>query len=274
MSDAPTSGAGGISDPAGSLGLKLPEFEGPLDLLLHLIRVNELNIHEIPIVEITRQYDQYLGLMEELDLHVAGEYLVMAATLLHIKSKTLLPRPESGSEAEEDPRAGLVQQLLEYERLTAAAERLRGMEEDREEIFLRQGDPLESFEGESLLTVSLFDLLGALKGSLERYNASVSISIDREEFSMEDKQEWLLRELSGGRARRFQDLLGDLGSRAEQVVTFLALLELLRLRRLMAAQRSPAGEILIMLRQEPEIGTLPPGGGEPPGAPGEEKPDA
>ncbi len=235
---------------ADACSLRLPAFEGPLDLLLHLIRTNEIDIHHIPIVEITRQYDEYLALMQELDLHVAGEYLVMAATLLHIKSKTLLPQEPSDGGEEEDPRAGLVRQLLEYEKLAAAAERLRSLEEIREDVYLRPGDPLAPFQGESLLSVSLFDLIGALKTALDRLEAGGAIQIEREEYSVAEKQAWILDALAGGRARSFQDLIGALRNRAETVVAFLALLELIRLRCVRAAQRTPTGEILLMLRKE------------------------
>jgi len=241
--------------------LKLPVFEGPLDLLLHLIRVNEVNIHDIPIVEITRQYDGYLALMREMDLIVAGDYLLMAATLVHIKSKTLLPKPPAGAEPEEDPRAELVRQLLEYEKLTAAAESLRGMEESREDYFFRPGDPLAEFEGESFLSVSLFDLMAALKTALERWESSRVVEIAREEFSIEEKVAWIVSSLSEGRAMRFQDLLAGFPSRAEKVVTFLALLELIRLGRVMAAQRAPGAEILLMNRPGNGAPPVPPGGG-------------
>jgi len=240
----------------------LPVFEGPLDLLLHLIRVNEVNIHDIPIVEITRQYDAYLLLMKELDLQLAGEYLLMAATLVHIKSKTLLPRPPAGAPEEEDPRADLVRQLVEYEKFKLVADRLRGLHEGREDIYLRPGDPLAPFEGESLLTVSLFDLLTAFRTVLQTASSARAIEIAREELSIAEKIEWLQTALAGGRALVFQDLLRSLGSRAEMIVTFLALLELIRLGRVQAAQSSPAGEILLMLRpynaaRRPEAAEMP-----------------
>jgi segregation and condensation protein A len=238
--------------------LHLTNFEGPLDLLLHLIRVNELDIYDIPIVEITRQYDAYLQLMKELDLQIAGEYLLMAATLVHIKSKTLLPRPPAGVPEEEDPRAGLVRQLVEYEKFKLVADRLRGLHEGREDIYLRPGDPLAPFEGESLLTVSLFDLLTAFRAVLETASSARAIEIAREELSIAEKVEWLQTALAGGAAIVFQDLLTRLSSRSEMVVTFLALLELIRLGRVRAVQASPAGEILLMLRPDGAPRTLDP----------------
>jgi len=228
--------------------LRLAVFEGPIDLLLHLIRVNELNIYDIPIAEITRQYDAYLNLMENLDLHVAGEYLVMAATLVHIKSRMLLPQPPAGG-AEEDPRAGLVRQLVEYEKFKLAAEGLRALQEAREDVFIRAGDPLAPFEGESLLSVSLFDLLAAFRRVLDTASSARAIEIAREEMSVAEKVEWLQAMLLADGPVVFQVLLRRLSGRAEMVVTFLALLELIRLGRVQAAQRGPAGEILLMLRQ-------------------------
>jgi len=242
----------------------LQVFEGPLDLLLHLIRSNELNIYDIPIHEITKQYDEYLSLMKDLDLHVAGEYLVMASTLVHIKSKTLLPKPPADAPPEEDPRAELVRQLVEYEKVKLAAERLRSMEEGREDFYHRGGDPLAPFEGESLLTVSLFDLLSAFKAVLETARSARAIEIAREEMSVAEKVEWLQTALSGGKPMVFQEMLRGLGSRSEMVVTFLALLELIRLGRVQAAQRSPAGEILLVLRpdNQPRFASMPASAGD------------
>ncbi len=237
--------------------LRLPVFEGPLDLLLHLIRINEINVQDIPIADITRQYDAYLDLMKELDLQVAGDYLVMAATLVHIKSKMLLPQPPAGTEPEEDPRAELVRQLLEFERFKQAAEALRALEEGREDVFLRPGDPLAAFEGEAWLAVGLFDLLTAFKRVMENALSARAIEIAREEISIAEKIAWILEALASGRARVFQELLGALPSRPEMVVAFLALLELIRLGRVRAAQRSAPGEILLMLCPERSPGAPP-----------------
>ena len=230
-----------------SVSVRVPAFEGPLDLLLHLIRVNEVNIYDIPIVEITRQYDEYLNLMRELNLQVVGDYLVMAATLVHIKSRMLLPQPPAGEDAEEDPRADLIRQLVAYEQFKAAAEALRSLEESREDVFFRPGDPLAAFEGESLLSVSLFDLITAFKSVVDRIEAARAVEIAGEEISIEEKVAWILGALAGG-AAVFQDLIASLETRAEKVVAFLALLELIRIGKIRAAQRSPGGEILLMLQ--------------------------
>ncbi len=236
--------------------VKLPAFEGPLDLLLHLIRINEIDIYDIPIVEITRQYDSYLQLMQELDLGIAGEYLVMAATLLHIKSRMLLPAPPGSEDAREDPRADLVRQLIEHEKLRAAAEALRELAEAREDVFLRPGDPLEPFAGEAWISASLFDLVSALKSALERQEAARTIALGREEFSVEEKIDWILEMLARLGARPFGELLAAFESRAEKIVCFLALLELIRQRRVMAVQREPGGEILLMGRADPAEGPM------------------
>lgn len=241
-----------------SPSVKLPSFEGPLDLLLHLIRINEIDIYDIPIVEITRQFDSHLQLMRELDLGVAGEYLVMAATLVQIKSRMLLPAAPDAEEAGEDPRADLVRQLIEHEKLRAAAENLRDLAEARDDVYLRAGDPLGPFEGESWITVSLFDLVSALKSTLDRLEAGRTVAVTREEFSIEDKIEWILETLERLGARQFGELLAAFPSRGEKIVTFLALLELIRQRRIMAAQRAPGAEIYLMGRSEPADGPMAP----------------
>lgn len=230
----------------GSVSLKLPAFEGPLDLLLHLIRVSEIDIYDIPIVEITRQYDDYLALMNELDLQLAGEYILMAATLVHIKSRMLLPQPPAGAGEEEDPRSDLVRRLVEYEKFKLAAESLRSFEEARWDVYHRPGDPLAEFSGESLLSVSLFDLVTAFKRVLDTFGAAQAVEIGTEEFSITDKQEWILSSLDGDTPRVFQDLIRGLSCRAEMIVAFLALLELIRLRRLQAVQAGPGGDILLV----------------------------
>jgi segregation and condensation protein A len=245
-----------MTDEAGAHSVKLPAFEGPLDLLLHLIRINEVDIYDIPIVEITRQYDEYLEVARELDLHIAGEYLVMASTLVHIKSKLLLPHPPAGQEPEEDPRADLIRQLIEHEKLRGAADNLRSLAEVREDVFFRPGDPLEEFAGESFLTVSIFDLVTALQRALERLEAGRTVELNRDEFSVEDKIDWILKTLTGEGARQFDELLDPFPSRSERVVIFLALLELVRQRKIMVVQRETGGEILVMARPGPAAGPI------------------
>ena len=227
--------------------LTLPLFEGPLDLLLHLIRIHEISITDIPILEVCRQYDAYLGLMQELNLEIAGDYLVMAATLTHIKSRMLLPaEPAAPGEEPEDPRRDLVRQLLEYQRVKAAAEMLRDRDDAAAVLFTRGHggeDPLDPYRHEALLQVSLFDLLSAFKGMLENLSSATPLRVQREEISVAEKMSWILDALESGGTVRFQDLIGSLPTRAERVACFLAVLELLRLRLIVARQLRPLGEI-------------------------------
>jgi len=229
--------------------LVLEGFEGPLDLLLHLIRKNEISITDIPILEICQQYDEYLNLMHELNLDVAGEYLVMAATLAHIKSRMLLPAPPAvEGETPEDPRAELVRQLVEYQRAKAAAEMLRDRDEAEGMSFPRGhggDDPLGPYRDETLLDVSLFELISAFQGLIQNMADSTPLHVHREEISVADKISWILDRLEGIAAVRFQALILELPTRAERIVAFLAILELLRLRLISATQSRPVGEIVI-----------------------------
>lgn len=235
--------------------LVLESFEGPLDLLLHLIRINEISITDIPIVEVCRQYDAYLTLMGDLNLHVAGEYLVMAATLTHIKSRMLLPaEPVLPGEEAEDPRADLVRQLLEYQRVRAVAAMLRDRDEAQEDVFLRGNageDPLAEYRDERLLEVSLFDLLSAFRRLVESLGSTIPLHVQRDEISVAEKIAWILDRLDGEGTLEFQRLVAGLPSRPERIAAFLAVLELLRLRLLAASQRRAAGEILLR-RVSPE----------------------
>ena len=240
-------------EPAGRPGgsalprFTLPLFEGPLDLLLHLIRIHEIDIKDIPILEICRQYDAYLGIMEELNLEIAGDYLVMAATLTHIKSRMLLPaEPAAPGEEPEDPRRELVHQLMEYQKVKAAAEMLRDRDEAAAIVFGRGHggeDPLGPFKHEALLDVSLFELLSAFKGLLEGISSATPLHVQCEEISVAEKISWILDALESGAAVRFQDLIASLPTRAERLAAFLAVLELLRLRLIVARQIRPLGEI-------------------------------
>lgn len=240
-------GASGAAPPR----LVLSSFEGPLDLLLHLIRTNEIDITNIPIHEICLQYDVYLGLMRDLNLEVAGDYLVMASTLAHIKSRMLLPAPPAapGQEAE-DPRAELIRQLLEHQRAKAAAEALRERDEAQANAYLRGHageDPLGPYRQETELEVSLFDLLSAFRRLMENLGGLEPLHVRREEISVADKIAWIMDRLETVRAVTFIELIVELPSRAERIVAFLAILELLRLRLITATQRRTEGEILITM---------------------------
>ena len=244
--DAATQGAAAAATPR----IILPLFTGPLDLLLHLIRTNEISITDIPIVEICRQYDGYLGLMHEMNFEIAGEYLVMAATLMHIKSRMLLPAEPAAAGAEpEDPRAALVRQLLEYQRVKAAAEMLRDRDDLQADIFTRGHggeDPLDSFRQEMRLEVSLFDLLTAFKRLAESLGGSGPLLVHRDEISVAEKIAWILDRLESCDSLHFQALIAELPARADRIAAFLAVLELVRLKLVTARQNRPVGEIFLM----------------------------
>ena len=212
--------------------VRLEIFEGPLDLLLHLIKKNEVDIYDIPISEITAQYLEYLDLMKEMNLNVAGEFIVMAATLLHIKSRMLLPRPELPGLEDEgpDPREELTQRLLEYQRYREASEALAGRTMLGRDVFPRGAmGPVEAAGREAALDVSLFALVEALKEVLERAPSEYVIETDAERFTVSERMNHVLEVLGGRGTVTFGTLFEDTASRAEMITTFLALLELARL---------------------------------------------
>jgi segregation and condensation protein A len=239
----------GLSSPArAAIRVQLPAFDGPLDLLLHLIQQNEIEITDIPISKITRQYLETLDLMRELDLEVAGEFLVMAATLMRIKARMLLP-PIIEETEEEDPREGLVRQLLEYRRFKEAARELESLESERRLRFER-GAPaqLEDPEASELLPVSLFRLLDALKGALARQAPPVVHTIHAEPLAIEEAMS-LLRETIRARGRiLFEETLDFFVTRLEKITAFLGLLELLKLGDLRATQEDQFGPIFLEWR--------------------------
>ncbi len=243
--------------------LILESFEGPLDLLLHLIRSNRISISDIPISEICRQYESYLGLMHELNLEVAGEYLVMAATLAHIKSRMLLPAPPAApGEEPEDPRAELVRQLVEYQKAKAGAEMLRDCDEIQADSFQRGHggeDPLAPYRDETTLEVSLFDLLSAFRRLIETLSDATPLHVQRDEISVAEKIAWILDRLEGGRAERFDALILELPTRGDCIAAFLAILELIRLRLIRATQDRPFGEIMIHRTVSPDEQETKPG---------------
>lgn len=228
-----------------AIRVNLPAFEGPLDLLLHLIQQDEIDITDIPISKITRQYLEMLELMRELDLEVAGEFLVMAATLMRIKARLLLPAIIEEQE-ELDPREGLVRQLLEYRRFKDAAKDLERLEADRRLRFER-GAPaqLEDPEASELLPVSLFRLLEALKGALARQVPPAVHTIHAEPMRIDEAMS-LLRENLKSRGRLlFAEMLGLFVTRIEKITAFLGLLELLKLGDVRAAQEDLFGPIYL-----------------------------
>jgi segregation and condensation protein A len=229
----------------------LPIFEGPLDLLLHLIKLNRVEITDIPVATICDQFHEYLALMEELNLDVAGEYIYEAALLIHLKSKMLLPRPVKEGEPEEDPRQDLVERLLEYRRLKEVAQSFAELDRLRLGIWTRQPQPLpqapEEEEGAiDLGEVSLFDLMGALKQALVRYEKEhpPPLQLTLEAFSVRGQFDRLLGILAAGRPFDLVDDLRTRSCRAEAIAAFLAVLELARMN-LVRVHQTANGDILL-----------------------------
>lgn len=246
----------GFESQLDSIPLRLETFEGPLDLLLHLIKKNEVSIYEIPIHVITEQYLAYLSIMQELNLDIASEFLVTAATLIHIKSRQLLPRPESAApdtEDEIDPRDALVQRLLEHQRFKAAAELLHERETLRNAQWTRPDARVEAIAGEDAepeLDVDLFGLLAAFQRVLERTKAKPAVPLPPEQISIETRIEQLLEQLSETDACGFDDLFEDAATRGDLIVTFLAILEMIRLKLVRVFQQG-GGAIRIYKRARP-----------------------
>jgi len=229
----------------------LPVFQGPLDLLLHLTRVNEVEIADIPISLICDQFHEYLGLMDDLNLDIAGEFIYEAAQLIHLKSRMLLPRP-SGDEGEEgeDPRQELVRRLLEYRRIKEAAQSLAETHAMRRGIWTRRVDKrqlgLADEETVELEEVSLHSLLGALKQVLNRYDREHpdALHLEREVFSVRDQFDRLLSILDAARSFDLIEDMRQLETRGEVVAAFLAVLELARLH-LVRLHQTEQGEVLL-----------------------------
>ncbi|MEW5807796.1 MAG: segregation/condensation protein A [Acidobacteriota bacterium] len=230
--------------------VKLEVFEGPLDLLLHLIRISRIDIYDIPIVRITEQYNAYLDLMKELNFDVAGEFLLMAATLIYIKSKMLLPSEvKEGLPEEEDPRAGLTRQLVDYQRYKAASENLTALEDIQSLIWHRSFAESVILEGEEYIEVSLFDLLSAFKHILEKMETQGKLELSREDYSVPEKMSAIMELLKMKKFLEFPLIFSRSASRAEVIATFLAILELIRLKMIRAFQRD-TGDIIRIFSQE------------------------
>jgi segregation and condensation protein A len=234
-----------------SYKVKLDIFEGPLDLLLYLIRKNEVDIYDIPIATITEQYLEYLDLMTVLNLDIAGEYLVMAATLTKIKSKMLLPPIEDGDEEEEeDPRAELMEHLLEYQHYKEVAFQLKSRELLEKDVFTRI-QLEEQVEGDDsdggIIEVSLFDLVDALRKVIEKKDLPGNlIEVNIERISVKDKISEIVMHLKEKQEIIFQSIFDALTTKYEIIVTFLAVLELMKLRAIKVFQVQPHGEIRIV----------------------------
>ncbi len=229
--------------------VRIQNFEGPLDLLLHLIRKSEINIYDIPIHLIAQQYLGYIEAMKDLNLTVAGEFLVMAATLLQIKSKMLLPVDETAVDEEDgaDPREELVRRLLEYKKFKEAASQLNEQERLWREIYSREQSPSVALESDETLLeqVSLFDLVDVLQGILDRNPGKTLLEIVPDNLTVRERMNAILEMLERQESVNFVDLFNPSCSRLVIIVTFLALLELMRLRTARVFQAEHFGPILV-----------------------------
>jgi segregation and condensation protein A len=227
--------------------VQLEIFEGPLDLLLHLIKKNEVSITDIPIATITEQYLATLEVMQTFNLDVAGEFLVMAATLIHIKSRMLLPMADDEDDAEEgtDPREELVRRLLEYQRFKDAADQLERRELLTRDVFVRSVAPAEEIPAPGFRDVSVFELLTALKRVLDRLPKDAVHEVMLEKITVREKMTLLLDQLRTQRKILFESLFAEVTTRMEVVVTFLAMLELVKVRAIRIFQEEATGPIQI-----------------------------
>jgi len=234
--------------------VRLSQFEGPLDLLLHLIRRDKINIYDIPISHITREYLVYIDVMKELQLELAGEFFVMAASLMRIKAQMLLPRRAEDEEEEEDPRDELVRNLIEYRKFKEAALHLAEREDERRKVFARPGSkPPDSDDEEQSMEVSLFDLVGAFKTIMEELKKNVAYRIKREQFTVEERIEIIRTSIREKSEVLFTELFAGQYNRIEIITTFLALLELVRLGELIARQMTHGADIWLYAPQHAPV---------------------
>jgi segregation and condensation protein A len=230
-------------DVTDDLKILLGEFEGPLDLLLHLIRQEQVNIYDIPVARITDEYLRYLRVMQELDIAVAGDFLVMAATLIELKTKMLLPRDPTAEEGEEDdPRADLVNQLLEYQKYKAAAQMLWSRATLEQAVFKRA--ELETDKTNPEVAVGVFDLLKVFQDILARHKEEVLLEIEREEMSMAEMLERLRNMVMSSTELNLRVFFERAKSRRELVLAFLSVLELVRTTEIRLFQSETFGDIV------------------------------
>jgi segregation and condensation protein A len=237
--------------------IRLDIFEGPLDLLLYLVKKDHLNIYDIPIAKVTAQYLEYINFMQLLDLNIVGEFLVMAATLMQIKSKMLLPAEELAVlEEEEDPRAELVKRLLEYEKFKQVAENLRLREVSQQEIFKRpkiensQGDQAQDKGEGQYFEASIFDLINAFSQALKDVPREVFYEVVKDQFTVEQKVHGILHLLLVQTEIKLSELLRESKSKMEIIVIFLAILELAKMKEIVARQDAEFEDIVISRNKE------------------------
>jgi segregation and condensation protein A len=247
---------------AESYKVRLDIFEGPLDLLLYLIKKDEVDIHDISIERITKQYLDYINTFKMLNIDLAAEFIVMAANLMYLKSRTLLPRPEQPPEEdaeEDDPRWELIRQLIEYKKFKDAAGFLSLREMELEGHFAHQPDlgekPTE--EPAPLADVSIFDLIRAFQNVLKRFEESHDFGdIIDDRYTVADKIEFLLKEFKPGEERRFDALFASATTKSEVIVTFLAMLELMKLNQFVVRQSTLLGEIFVERRSTQALAAI------------------
>ncbi len=242
--------------------VKVPNFEGPLDLLLFFIRRDELNIYDIPIAYITKEFLEYMRVMQLLDLELAGEFIVMAAMLMQIKVRMMLPRPAiEGVEGEaEDPRAELVRRLLEYKRYKEVAGSLRTMEEEQRQLFFRTyfdaDERKQELDSRELLEdVTLFDLIKAFRRALAAFENRPIHEVAPIPYSIEEQANFLMSRFGGSREFHFGEIIGEMREKIQVVVTFVALLELIRARRVRIRILSEFNDFVI-IKNEPAEATV------------------
>lgn len=238
------------------LKISLPLYEGPLDLLLDMIRKQKVDIYDIPISRITEQYLEYLRFIQELNIDVAGEFVFMAAQLIYIKSRMLLPPdPDATEEEAEDPRADLVRRLLEYERFKNAAQMLYQREMVEKVSWNNPGEiPFEESELEPQMAVSLYDLLLAFRDVIKRAESRPLMEVSREEFSVEQMMGYLLDKIVSAKHEvTLTGILPAINSRRGLITAFLALLELTRLKAIFLRQDRPLGEITVLANSNYEL---------------------
>ena len=214
--------------------VQLNNFEGPIDLLLYFIRRDELDIYDIPISEITKEFVRTVEEWKKMHLHVAGDFIVMASTLMRIKAKLLLPRPELDDEGEIiDPRTELIQQLVEYKRFKNAAELLGNLSSERELNFTRQlerslEEDIQDFEENIIVNASLYDLARVFKNAIDNMPVVSQFELSRDPVKLEEQKEFILKHFDGDGSLKFSTILSKLDTRMKIVVTFLAILDMVR----------------------------------------------
>lgn len=224
---------------------KLEVFEGPLDLLLHLIKINEVEISDIPIATITDQYLEYLDLMRALDINVAGDFLVMASTLMHIKSKMLLPKQEDDLVEIEDPREEIVRSLTEYMQLKDAANELTSRDILYRDVFKRGIEIKRGEEDIATTKVTLYDLMDAFKKVIRKKHPGIVLRFSAESWSVKKKMIEIIRILKEKKNLLLGDLFSTMESVSEMIATFLALLELVRTGFVNVFQEKESSDIML-----------------------------